>query len=192
MTEAAGLLGGRSQPNTTDPKKPPALKNMSSCEKAVSGVSLLFWAGFGFFGWLQVGHALSMGEPMYEYVFQLYLIQGGAFIYLAVLGFWMSFREAFMEIDHYLAMATLEVIQFILFVTAAFLVLVGPWALEGSEMSDMNMMTLSQLVALIGIVLALIHLCVGVMRPQWRKNELEQEEALKRAQANAAAAASTG
>merc|ERR1719362_2729909 len=92
---------------------------------------------------MQVGHALASGLPPYEYVYLLFMTQGGVFIYLALLGFWMSFREAFMEVDHYLASAALEVIQFIMFVTASFLVFVGPWSLgkEGEGMHSPNMMT---------------------------------------------------
>jgi len=186
MTEGAGLLS-RNTPATTDPKNPPELKHMSTCEKWVSGISIIFWVAVGLFGWMQIGHALSKLLPWYEYGFMLYLTQGGTFIYLALLGFWMSFREAFMEVDHYLAMATLEVIQFILFITASFMVLVGPWSLgtEGQAMYSQNMMTLSQLVALIGLVLALIHLVVGLMRPSWRRQEAEAAAALKRAKDNA-------
>lgn len=100
------------------------------------------------------------------------------FIFLAIMGMYNAVREALIAVEHFTALIATETIQLLLYLTAAVTLLTGPWSIEGDPLNISVVKSLTQMLMILSVVLGVLHVVVGIMRPHWRAEAAKTEAAM--------------
>jgi len=164
-----------------DEKDMPSFHKMTCCEKWVSGLSLIFWGLYCLLGLAIAGDALKKADKEGNFFYHdpmSTMSEAWTFIFLTIMGIYNAIREALIAVEHRMTLIITEVINLLLYLTASVTLFTGPWTLEGNALNMPMLISGTQMLMILSVVLGLFHVIIGIMRPSWRAEAAKTEAAM--------------
>lgn len=162
-------------------KEPPSFNKLTCCEQWVSGLSVFFWAFYCLLGLAIMQNSLKLASKEKSFFYHepmSTMSEAWQFIFLSIMGIYNALREALIAVEHRLTLIVTEIIQFLLYLTAAATLYTGPWTIDNDPLNSPMMRSVSQVLMLLSVVLGILHVIVGIMRPSWRAEAAKIEVAM--------------
>jgi len=161
----------------------------------VIGFSFLYWGLYVLFGLAILRHARYLAERDGNFMHHdpmSTMSEGWTFMFLAIMGLCNSMREALIAIEHQCSLIVMELIQALLYCTAGVTLLTGPWTLESHDLNTVQLVSVSEMMSMLSVILGVTHVVVGFMRPRWRAEAARVAETQAEARAESRAEAQAG